>query len=136
MWNKETGEGILVAGQDQAVIDADFVDWRVTIPTLPKKTAPTTFAFTELKKFEKVRPSGSKNAALRVYATATNRAAIVLTAREDFLGVIMPFAAVMEDRMPSWMPQPPPSASPSEEDLAAQMATVRERGEVGDATTH
>ncbi len=106
MWNRETGEGILVAGQDQAVIDGDFPDWRVTIPPIPVETVPCTFAFTELKKFEKVRVFGSKIAVLRVFATAPNRAAIVLTGRDDFLGVILPCAGVEENRMPQWMPRP------------------------------
>src|ERR1700750_2239544 len=35
MWNKETGEGILVAGQDQAVIEVAYPDWRSTIPNFP-----------------------------------------------------------------------------------------------------
>src|ERR1700731_3271316 len=67
MWNKETGEGILVAGQDQAVIEGDFPDWRLLIPPFPAETEPATFAFTELKKFDKVRQFGSKIAALRIF---------------------------------------------------------------------
>jgi hypothetical protein len=115
MWNKETGEGILVAGQDQAVIEGKFPDWRQIIPSIPVETQPTTFAFTELKKFEKVRTFGSKIAALRIFATAANHAAIVLTARDDFLGVIMPFSSVEENRMPQWMPRPSPVAAATAE---------------------
>ncbi len=106
LWNRETGEGILVAGQDQAIIEGDFPDWRVTIPPIPVETVPCTFAFTELKKFEKVRMFGSKIAVLRIFATAPNRAAIVMTGRDDFLGVIMPCSGMEESRMPQWMPQP------------------------------
>jgi hypothetical protein len=114
MWNKETGEGILVAGQDQAVIEGDFPDWRQTIPLLPAETKPATFAFTELKKFEKVRVFGSKIAVLRFYATAPNRAAIVLTGRDDFIGVIMPCAGIEENRMPQWMPRLTATAAAAE----------------------
>ncbi len=109
MWNSETGEGILVAAQDQAVIDGDFPDWRVTIPPIPVETVPCTFAFPELEKFKKVLQFGSKIAALRVFATEPNRAAIVLTGRDDFLGVIMPIAGIAdENHMPHWMPRPTP----------------------------
>ncbi len=113
MWNKETGEGILVASQDQAVVDGDFPDWRVAIPPIPVETTPATFAFPELKKFEKVRAFGSKIGVLRIFATAPNRAAIVLNARDDFIGVIMPFAGLEENRMPNWVPRPSPAATVS-----------------------
>jgi hypothetical protein len=115
MWNKETGEGILVAGQDQAVIDGEFPDWRVTIPSIPAETRPATFAFTEIKKFEKVRVFGSKIAALRIFATAPNSAAIVLTGRDDFIGAIMPCVGMEENRMPQWMPRPSPAATAAAE---------------------
>lgn len=113
MWNKETGEGILVAGQDAAVIDGDFPDWRQTILPLPAEITPVTFAFSELKKFEKVRAFESKIARLRIFATAPNRAAVVLTGRDDFIGVIMPFASLEEPRMPQWMPRPVATAAQS-----------------------
>jgi hypothetical protein len=111
MWNRETGEGILVAGQDQAVIDGDFPDWRQLIPPMPAEPKPVTFSFSELKKFEKVRQIGSKIAALRIFAREPDRPAIVLTARDDFVGLILPIAGVEENRMPQWMPRP--SATPS-----------------------
>lgn len=107
MWNKETGEGLLVAGQDAAVIDGEFPNWRQIIPPFPTEVAPATFTFNELKKFVKVRRSGSKIAALRVFAESDRAAAIVLTERYDFLGIIMPILAVADDnRMPHWMPRP------------------------------
>lgn len=109
MWNKETGEGILVAGQDQAVIEGDFPNWRLTIPPVPEQTTPSTFSSVELKRFEKVRISGSKIAALRIFPGGGNNPALVLTARDDFLGVIMPLLhAADENRMPQWMPRPTP----------------------------
>jgi hypothetical protein len=111
MWNKETGEGILVAGQDQAVIEGDFPDWRRIIPPIPNEIKPSTFAFTELKKFEKIRQFGSKIAALRIFATEPHGPAIVLTGRDDFLGLILPIDSVEENRMPQWMPRPSPAAS-------------------------
>jgi hypothetical protein len=117
MWNKETGEGILVAGQDQAVIEGDFPDWRLLIPPVPAETVPATFAFTELKKFDKVRQFGSKIAALRILAESSSGPAIVLTKRDDFLGVIMPVPGIAdENRMPHWMPRPNvgPSAAAAE----------------------
>jgi hypothetical protein len=106
MWNKETGEGILVAGQDQAVIDGDFPDWRQIIPPLPPEITLNTFSLTELKKFDKVRPFGSKVAVLRVFARAADEPAIVLTGRDDFLGLIAPVRGMEENRMPTWMPGP------------------------------
>ncbi len=119
MWNKETGEGILVAAQDAAVVEGDFPDWRQTIPMLPTEPKLSTFAFTELKKFEKVRAFGSKIAFLRIFSTAPNRAAVVLTARDDFIGIIMPCVGIEENRMPQWMPRPSPVASDPLGDIAA-----------------
>ena len=113
MWNKETRQGLLVAGQDQAVIDGDFPDWRRTIPPIPAETQPLTFAFSELKKFEKVRAFGSKIAHLRIFASAPNRATVVLTGRDDFIGVFGPIASLEENRMPQWMPRPSPAATAS-----------------------
>jgi hypothetical protein len=112
MWNKETGEGILVAGQDQAVIEGDFPDWRHLIPPMPiEGRGVEGFAFSELEKFKKIRQFGSKIAVLRVFATGPGLPAIVLTGRDDFLGMIMPLSGVEENRMPQWMPRP--SAGPS-----------------------
>jgi hypothetical protein len=71
---------------------------------MPAETTPTTFMFTELKKFEKVRQIGSKIAALRVFATGAGKHAIVLTERDDFLGMIVPTVGMEENRMPQWMP--------------------------------
>jgi hypothetical protein len=113
MWNKDTGEGILVAGQDQAVIDGDFPDWRQLIPPLPAEIQPATFAFNELKKFDKIREFGSKIAALRIYATGPNKPAVVRTARDDFVGVIMSLSGMEENRMPQWVPRPSPAATAS-----------------------
>ncbi len=106
MWNRDTGEGILVAAQDQAVIDGDFPDWRLTIPPIPAETSLATFRFPELKKFEKVRGFGAKIAALRIFPTAPDGPAIVRTARDDFLGIIMPCADVKETSMPQWIARP------------------------------
>jgi hypothetical protein len=112
MWNKETGEGLLVAGQDAAIIECDFPDWRQVIPPFPTEAVPATFAFDELKKFDKVRRFGSKIAALRVFAKSDRDPAIVLTDRDDFLGVILPTMAAADDnRMPHWMPRPLASAA-------------------------
>jgi hypothetical protein len=106
MWNKETGEGLLVAAQDAAVIDGDFPDWRTIIPPFPSEPALASFTFQQLKKFEKVRRFGSKVSVLRVFASSDRAPAIVLTERDDFLGIIMPFRAVEANRMPQWMPRP------------------------------
>jgi hypothetical protein len=118
MWNKDTGEGILVAAQDQAVIEGDFPDWRALVPPIAAETQPATFAFTELKKFEKVREFGSKIAALRVFATGPNKPAVVRTARDDFVGVIMSLAGMEENGMPQWMPRPLATVSPRPEAAA------------------
>jgi hypothetical protein len=106
MWNKETGEGLLVAAQDAAVIEGDFPDWREIIPPFPRHPALASFAFPVLKKFEKVRRFGSKISVLRVFASSDSAPAIVLTERDDFLGIIMPYSAVADNRMPQWMPRP------------------------------
>jgi hypothetical protein len=107
MWIKETGEGLLVAGQDAAVIEGGFPDWRQVIPLFPTEAAPATFTFADLKKFDKVRRFGSKIAALRIFAESDSHPAIVLTDRDDFLGVIMPTMAAADDNcMPHWMPRP------------------------------
>jgi hypothetical protein len=106
MWNKDTGEGLLVAAQDAAVIEGDFPDWRATIPPFPSEPAVASFTFPLLKKFDKVRRFGSKIAVLRVFATSDSAPAIVLTERDDFLGIIMPCRAVEDNRMPQWMPRP------------------------------
>lgn len=112
MWNKETGEGLLVAGQDAAVIDGDFPDWRTVIPPFPADTAPATFTFAELRKFDKIRRFGSKISLIRVFAKSATEAALVLTDRDDFLGVIMPcLGAVDADHMPHWMPRPTAAAA-------------------------
>lgn len=104
LWNADTRSGLLVAAQDGAVIDGNFPDWRAVIPNLPAKVNVATFAERLIRKFKNIKPEGFKTAALRVYASSSSDAALVLTARDDFLGVIMPFASQIPDRLPTWLP--------------------------------
>jgi hypothetical protein len=88
------------------VISDDFGDWRQAIPPFPAEVSLATFEFETLKKFSKIRKFGSKIAALRIFA-GNPGSALVLTERDDFLGVIMPLLhSVEENRMPRWMPGP------------------------------
>jgi hypothetical protein len=104
LWNEETKAGILVAAQDGSVIAGEFPDWRRVIPNLPARVEVASFAHRLIQKFKNIKTSGAKSAALRVYASSSSDAAIVLTDRDDFLGVIMPFQANISDQLPRWLP--------------------------------
>jgi hypothetical protein len=104
MWNEENKAGLLVAAQDGAVIDGKFPDWRAVIPNLPAEVSPATFAQRLMQKFKDIRQPGAKTAVLRVYASTAEDAALVLTDRADFIGVIMPIRSQLDERLPRWLP--------------------------------
>lgn len=104
LWNADNQSGILVAAQDNAVIDGTFPDWRRVIPNLPPNVEVATFAHRLMHKFKDIRREGAKTAVLRVYASTAKDAALVLTDRDDFIGVIMPMAAQIDDQLPRWLP--------------------------------
>lgn len=93
----------VVAAQESVVIDGTFPDWRRVIPLMPNQFGPATFNFEFVKRFQKIRPSHSKTAQIRVVSRDAADPAIVFTGRRDFLGVIMPMRGDAET-FPSWLP--------------------------------
>lgn len=117
MWNEETREGLLVAAQDGAVLDAEYPDWRAVVPNLPAETEPATYSGRLLEKFKKITRPEARSATIRAFAPIGGGATIILTARDDFLGVLMPLKAHVEDRMPAWLPPYRPRSGAEKVDL-------------------
>lgn len=93
----------VVAAQESVLIDGTFPDWRRVIPPMPNQFGPATFNFEFVKRFQKIRPSDSKSAHIRIVSRDAADPAIVFTGRRDFLGVIMPMRGDAE-MFPSWLP--------------------------------
>jgi hypothetical protein len=100
-WNSEEDPGILVAAQDGAVIDGTFPDWRRVVPSLPVKFGPATVNGSYLKRFERMSNHG-KPTAVSVFADNQAGPVIVLTEREDFVGIVMPMRGG-RDSLPAWL---------------------------------
>lgn len=103
-WDEKEKTGTAIAGQEAVVIDGDFPDWRKVVPPMPNASAPATFNFELVKKFEKIRAPGSKWTSIRVISRSESDPALVFVGRKDFLGVIMPMCDDTPT-MPSWLPR-------------------------------
>lgn len=100
-WDEESNAGILVAAEDDAVIDADFPEWRKIVPPIPSTLAAASLNGTYLSRFEKISRFGSA-AAVRLFAATESDAVVVLTDRDDFIGIVMPMRA--DHKYPLWLP--------------------------------
>lgn len=110
-WDEEQNKGVLVAAEEGVVIDGDFPDWRKVIPPLPTTFGTASLNASYMRRFEKLSLSG-KAAAVRAYVKSENDPVVVLTDRDDFIGVIMPMRT--EHKYPDWL------ATASKTPLAAE----------------
>jgi DNA polymerase III beta subunit, central domain len=99
-WISEANRGRLVAAEDDVVIDATFPDWRRVVPKMPEKFGPATLNYRYVARFQKIT-NGVGYPQVTMYATDDSSPVVVLTDREDFIGVVMPIRA--EPKYPVWL---------------------------------
>lgn len=101
-WDEEQNKGVMVAAEEGVVIDGDFPDWRKVIPALPQKYGAASINGSYLRRFEKLARQFGNAAFVRAYVADEMSPVVILTDRDDFIGVVMPVRA--EHKYPDWLP--------------------------------